>query len=60
MNKGESESRDLAVFFQHCQGRGSKSENLSFQGEQRKYIIVVKSLGLESDRPGFNLKSITL
>lgn len=29
LNKEESESKDLAVFFQHCQGRGSKSENRS-------------------------------
>lgn len=27
LNKGESESEDLAVFFQHCQGRSSKSED---------------------------------
>lgn len=29
LNKGELESKALAVFFQHCQGRGSKSVSLS-------------------------------
>lgn len=29
LNKGESESKDLAVFSQHCQERGSKSGNPS-------------------------------
>lgn len=29
LNKEESGSKDLAVFFQQCQERGSKSENPS-------------------------------
>ena len=41
-------------------GRSSQSAVGTLWRIQRKYIMVATGLGLEADRPGFNLRSITL